>query len=172
MKKANLPLIIIGILSFGIFFSRMIPHQPNLTPVLALCLFSGFFAKGRWYSMVLPLLALAASDWYIGFYPGWGFNYVSLALLLFAGDFMKQAATSFVGYGFFGAVVFFLLSNFGVWMFSEMYPPTFEGLLSCYQMGIIFFRSTLVGTTAFMALFYVAYTVLKPYAVEGSTQRA
>ena len=140
MKKANLPLMIIAVLSFGIFFSRMIPHQPNLTPVLALCLFSGFFAKGRWYALLLPLVALAASDWVIGFYPGWAFNYVSLALLLFAGSYLKHSASSFLGFGLFGAVVFFLFSNFGVWMFSEMYAPTFEGLMACYQMGIIFFR--------------------------------
>ena len=171
MNKTNIPLILVGLLSLGLFLSRMMPHQPNLTPVLALCLFSGFLAKGRWYSMVLPLAALIASDWWIGFYPGWGFNYISLVLLLFSGVFMKKSLFSFAGFGFAGALLFFLVSNFGVWVFSQMYAPTFEGLINCYEMGLIFFRATLSGTMVYMLLFYAVVAVAKPAFLQDRTQR-
>lgn len=157
MKRNDLSLLLVAALSLFIFLSRWLPHQPNLTPVIALCLFAGFLARGQVYGFLLPLSALVASDWLIGFYPGWGFTYVSLVGVLLAGAFLRPQLSSFIGFGLGGAILFFLGSNYGVWMSSQMYPPTFGGLLNCYQMGIPFFRSTVTGTLFFMTLFYFGY---------------
>ncbi len=166
MKKFDTSLFVVSLLSLFVFISRTLPHQPNLTPVLALCLLSGFVAKGKWYSMVLPMLALALSDAYIGFYPGWALNYITLVAIVFMGVFLKHRLLNFLGFGFAAAVMFFLVSNFGVWLTSQMYPPTLDGLLLCYKMGIEFFRSTLAGTSFFMALFYGAYHFYNSYVLE------
>ncbi len=156
MEKAKFPFFMVAVLSLVLWASRILPHQPNFTPVLALCLFTGFFAKGRLFGLFLPLLALLVSDWMIGFYPGWAFNYVAMTLILFSGSFMGPRFSSFMGFGFAAACQFFILSNLGVWMFSQMYAPSFEGLLHCYEMGLPFFRSTLSGTLFFMVVFYFA----------------
>ena len=170
MDKNKMPLILVSLLSVLIFASRMISHQPNLTPVLALCLFSGFLAKGRWYSMVLPMFALVLSDWQIGFYPGWVFNYVSLVLVLFSGVMMKGRLSSFAGFGILGATQFFLLSNLGVWMFTKMYPLTLEGLIQSYGMGLPFFKATLLSTTAFMVVFYGIYAGVRQLQTQSSEE--
>ena len=171
MDKSKVPLILVSFLSVLIYLSRTIVHYPNLTPVLALCLFSGFLAKGRWYSMVLPMLALVISDWQIGFYPGWVFNYVSLTLVLFSGVLIKPRLGAFLGFGLLAATNFFLLSNLGVWMFTKMYLPTFEGLIQCYIMGIPFFRATLLSTMVFMVTFYAIYYGVKQSQFLGEEGR-
>lgn len=172
MKSAKLLFPLIFLLSLILFMSRIIPHQANVTPVLALCLMAGFLAKGRWYSLVLPLLALLASDLWIGMYPGWGFNYVSLVLIAFSGVFASYSLPAFMGFGFLGATQFFLLSNFGVWFFSKMYAPTWEGLLTCYQMGLPFFRATLVGTLGSLFVFYCVYGFFAQKQDNGMFERA
>ena len=45
-----------------------------------------------------------------------------------------------------GAVAFFLISNFGVWLGGGMYSPTWKGLLDCYAAGLPFFRNSLLST--------------------------
>jgi hypothetical protein len=146
--------LFLSVCFFGllIFASRLIPHMPNFTPVLGLCLFSGFLAQGRSFSLFIPLGALLLSDFMLGFYPGWGFNYVALTLILFSGIFMQKEMTSFLGFGLLAGVVFFLVSNLGVWATSQMYPKTWEGLIHCYTMGIPFFRATLSGTLGSMVV--------------------
>ena len=49
------------------------------------------------------------------------------------------------------ATIFFVITNFAVWMSGTMYPLTIDGLLLCYTMAIPFFGNTLAGT-----LFYVS----------------
>jgi hypothetical protein len=47
------------------------------------------------------------------------------------------------------SVIFFLVSNFGVWLSTEdVYPHTAVGRGACYVAGIPFFTNTLAGETA------------------------
>ena len=51
-------------------------------------------------------------------------------------------------------LIFFLVTNFGVWLGSGFYPKTTEGLIACYVAALPFFGNTLVSTVAFSGLFY------------------
>jgi hypothetical protein len=44
-----------------------------------------------------------------------------------------------------GSILFFLVTNFGVWWFFNMYPKNAHGLLACYLAAIPYFRGTLCG---------------------------
>lgn len=172
MKKFDLSLLFVAGCSLFIFISRLLPHEPNLTPVLALCLMSGFLAKGKPFGLIMPLLALAISDWWIGFYPGWGLNYLSMVLVVLSASLMKGQLASFLGFGVLAAVNFFLASNFAVWLYTAMYPKTFEGLAQCFYMAEPFFRSTLTGTLIFMVGFYFVYKIFSPSTqLSGETER-
>ncbi len=154
MKKHSSILLIV-IFSLFLLWSRWIPHGANLSPVLALFLISGWLVRrDRWYVLSLPLLAFYLSDLYLGFYPGWIFTYISLVFVMFFGFFMKKNLVSFLTLGWGVALFFFIISNFGVWVTSGLYPLNGEGLLLCYKMALPFFRASLTGTTLFLAGFY------------------
>jgi hypothetical protein len=44
-----------------------------------------------------------------------------------------------------GSCLFFIVTNFAVWAGGSFYPPTAEGLASCYAAAIPFFRNALFG---------------------------
>ena len=50
------------------------------------------------------------------------------------------------------SVLFFVVTNFAVWIMWDYYPNTLEGLIMCYTMAIPFFQNTLLGTVVYTAL--------------------
>ena len=152
--KQNSSVLLIIVFSLLLLWSRWLPHEANLSPVLALFLVSGWLGQGRWYAL-LPLLALFISDISLGFYPGWAFNYICLVFVMAFGFSMKKTLVSFVTRGWGGVVLFFLVSNFGVWMTSGLYALNGEGFFLCYKMALPFFKVSLVSTTLFLAGFYL-----------------
>lgn len=53
-----------------------------------------------------------------------------------------------------GAIQFFVITNFGAWMFLNSYPKTFAGLMACYAAGVPFFWNTLAGDIGYSALLF------------------
>ena len=154
MKKNN-SILLVFIFSLFLLWSRLIPHQANLSPTLALFLLSGWLGRNRWYALCLPFLAFLISDIYLGFYPGWVFNYICFILVMFFGFSMKKTLASFLVRGCGAAVLFFLVSNLGVWMTSGLYDLNGWGFFLCYKMAIPFFKTSLVSTTLFLTGFYL-----------------
>ena len=58
------------------------------------------------------------------------------------------------------AISFFLVSNLATWLFQDMYPKTYAGLLQCYTMAIPFFRGTFASD-----LIYTPVLFSVPYAL-------
>jgi len=142
-------LLLLAVLAVG---SRLIPHPANFTPVAALALFGGVYFEKR-FAFILPLAALLVSDAIIGFYQGIAWVYGSFILIGLLGLWLRKhksvGTTAAVTLA--GSVLFFVLTNFGVWLGGELYPLNLQGLISCYAAAIPFFRNTLAGD-----LFYVA----------------
>ncbi|MBI4101555.1 MAG: hypothetical protein HY443_01145, partial [Candidatus Nealsonbacteria bacterium] len=140
-----------------------LPHAPNFTPIGALALFGGAYFSKR-TALALPILAMLASDFLIGFYE------VKIMLSVYA-SFMLSSALGFwlrknqkwpriLGLSFLSAVLFFLVTNFAVWAFSPWYSKTFSGLLQSYLMGLPFFKATLLGNMFFASCFFGAYKLI------------
>jgi hypothetical protein len=56
-----------------------------------------------------------------------------------------------------GAVLFFVVSNLGVWalgIFFPIYPMTLAGLLECYVAAIPFFWNTLLSDPLYAAVLF------------------
>jgi len=59
-------------------------------------------------------------------------------------------------YGFAGSLIFFIVSNFGVWALGSaclndvVYAKNLNGLIECYIMAIPFFQNTLLSTLLFV----------------------
>ena len=146
-RKKILAVLVILIL---VFF-RLIPHPPNFTPILAISVFSGIKFKSNLFSYFVPVLAMFLSDAIIGFHSG---IYLIYATLIIAAAVSKRfnninsAALS-------SSFLFFLITNFHVWVISSTYPKTLLGIIECYTLALPFFAMTLLSTFFFTySLFY------------------
>ena len=52
--------------------------------------------------------------------------------------------------GLISSIVFFVITNFGVWAISGMYEKNFSGLVQSYFMAIPFFHNTLISTLLYL----------------------
>jgi hypothetical protein len=155
--------ITIAALILGAAATRLAPHWWNLTAVGAVCLFGGAYFQRRWAAFLVPLAALAVSDvlLQIFVYPGFGpnyFKYVCFALTVPLGFLLRGRTTALpVGAAAVGAtVLFFLLSNFEVWLsgHGNLYPLTPAGLLACYVAALPFSLNMLYGNLLFSGLLF------------------
>ena len=63
-----------------------------------------------------------------------------------------------------------VVTNFGMWLFSGIYPLTWAGLTTCYVAAIPFFQNTLAGDLFFTALLFGGFA-LAERAVPAIRQR-
>ena len=57
------------------------------------------------------------------------------------------------------SVLFFAITNFGMWLFSGFYPRTLAGLETCFIAAIPFFQNTLAGDLFYAALLFGGFAV-------------
>lgn len=158
-------LLIVGMILFaGVI--RIVPHPWNLAPVGAMALFSGVVIRNRVVAFLFPLAALATGDVFIGFHVLVPVVYASFLVSVTIGLWLRKNRTILRvgGAVLVGAVQFFLITNFGVWMFLNSYPKSFVGLVACYVAGIPLFWNTLAGDVFFSAfLFGVLFMAERTY---------
>ncbi|MBI4248333.1 MAG: hypothetical protein HY611_02430 [Elusimicrobia bacterium] len=154
--------------------SRLLPHPPNVTPLAAMALLGGSYLS-RKQAYLFPLLALILSDLVLGFHSTLPFVYIGFAATVALGiriksdkGFANLALASFAA-----SIVFFALTNFGVWaMPNGLYPKTLGGLLSAFAAAIPFYRNSLLGDLGFtLALFGIEEACLR-YQVKKALKSA
>ncbi len=188
MKKETLSkILLIGGLIFLTVLGRLVTNHLeiyNFTAMGAGALFAGVVLKDKKYAYAVPILALFLSDLFFelftsipGFYGGeMFFVYGGFILVTFLGTQIRKASAGNIFLASIASgLVFFLLSNFGTWLFRDMYPHTFSGLLTCYWSAIPFFRNELfgsfflngiMGNVFYSGLLFGAYALLKPVFVK------
>ena len=153
LKKEIFPISLILILAFA----RLIPHPPNFTPIIAVALISGYFFKNINLSLLILLVAMLLSDLFIGFYENMIFVYASLLLITFVFHKISKKINfkNLFIYCFAGSLIFFVVSNFGVWVLGSpgvldvAYERNLSGLVECYILAIPFFGNTFLSTLIF-----------------------
>ena len=156
---------------------RLVPHPPNFSPIDAMALFSGAYVGRRALAFVAPIAALLLSDLMLGFYHGMATVYATVALIVVIGWWVSPRRTPLrIGAGSLaGAVAFFLITNFGMWLFSGFYPVTYAGLVACYTAAIPFFQNTVAGDLFYAVLLFGGFAVaehLVPKLRAGEPQPA
>ena len=150
-------LIMIGVLS------RLVPHPANVTAVGALAVFSGSrYSKTK--ALVITVFTMFVSDAVLGFHTVMWATYGSFALsVLLANRYVKkQSMIRIAGVTLTSAVLFYLVTNFAVWFVpGSMYPKTLTGLVESYIMALPFFRNSLIGDSAYTAIFFGSYALVK-----------
>ena len=106
---------------------------------------------------------LLLSDLFLGFYHGMAFVYGTVALVVMIGWWLSSRRTPlWIGAAAFASsVLFFVLTNFGMWLFSGFYPRTVSGLEACYVAAIPFFQNTLAGDLFYAAVLFGGFALLE-----------
>jgi hypothetical protein len=165
---------IIGIvLILAAAFSRLIPHPMNFAPITAIALFGGMYFDKR-VAPVLPLAALVISDLFLGFYDGvvWVYGGFLLVSLLGMAASRNRSFSVITGSTVAGSLLFFLVTNFGVWQSGILYPLTMSGLAECYVAALPFFRNALAGDLFYAGVLFGSYALIARALPSAESQKA
>jgi hypothetical protein len=166
--------LVLMVVMAGIY--RLLPHPWNLAPFGAMALFGGAYFGSMIAAIFVPLVSLWISDLVLNnlifaqyfpeftlFYSGFGWQYGSFVAISCIGLLLKNnvkpvnVLVASVG----GSLLFFFVSNFGVWAGGSIYPPTGVGLMACYTAGLPFLQNTLVGDLVFNIALFGAFEFLQ-----------
>ena len=144
---------------------RLVPHPPNFSPIDAMALFSGAYLGRRWVAFAAPLGALLLSDLVLGFYHGMATVYATVALVVAIGWSLssRRSPLRIAGAAVAGSVTFFLITNFGMWLFSGFYPLTSAGLAACYVAAIPFFQTTVAADLFYAGLLFGGFALAEHF---------
>jgi len=154
LKIYSFPISIIFIL----VLSRLLPHPHNFTPIIAATVISSYLFKNIYLSLIILFSSMFLSDLIIGLYSNFIFTYFALFLILIIQSQIIKKITfkNLYIYCLIASTIFFITTNFSVWMFSNLYEKSFDGLIYCYFLAIPFFTNTVLSTIFFS---YIAYVV-------------
>jgi len=167
--------LVVALVALGIL-GRWLPHPPNFAPIAAIAIFAGTMLPRR-YAIIVPMVAIIASDLFIGLHSTIFYTWGSFAVIaLFSSNYLRgrvgfvNTTATTVG----ASVLFFLVTNFGVWAQGKMYTLTFSGLMHSYTNGLPFFRNTLAGdlfyTSALFGLYYLGVKVVGKYKIKSTSK--
>ena len=154
------PLIIFIIIM--LIFSRILPHPPNFTPIIASAVMLNYFTNNKFFSLLIIFSSMFLSDLIIGLHNGIFIVYFSLfvvfsiSLLLFKKFNLKNIFIN----GITSSFIFFAMTNFGVWISSDFYDKSLRGLIQCYTMGLPFYNNTIASTIFYMLLVYFIINIV------------
>ena len=149
--------------------SRLLPHPPNFVPIGGMALFGAAYFSKRYWAFLVPIVSMWISDLVLNnvvyaqyfngfawFYRGSLFTYGAFVLIVLFGmlTLKKVRLPNLIGSALGASVLFFIVSNFGVWFSGTMYPKTFGGLMACYTAGIPFFHNTILGDLVYSAVLF------------------
>jgi len=162
--KGNLGLIALVVVVLVAAVFRIIPHPPNFTPIAAMALFGGAYFTNKKLAFLIPMAAMLLSDLFIGFHSGMPAVYLSFALMVLIGMRISNniKPKSVIIGSLSASVLFFVITNFGVWMTSAtMYSQGLYGLTACYVAAIPFFHNTVLGDLVFTSVLFGGFYLVR-----------
>ena len=145
-------------ITFGVLValsaSRFIPHPPNFTSLLALSFYIPAVFGIRYIPVVV--VALLFTDFFIGFHSTIIFTTGSVILIGLISNYFNRSISFRIFGALIGAVIFFIISNFGVWL-SGFYGYSLAGMLNCYLLAIPFFGYSALSTLIFSVIIETVY---------------
>lgn len=198
-RKINVQSGVLALIILLVAFSRLVPMPLNFSPLAAMALFGAAHFSSRWKAFVIPLIATWASDLvinntvysgyyseFVWFYSGFYWQYGGYALIVLFGTLLYAkniSAVKVVGGALGSGLIFFIVSNFGVWASSALmipalgasplvsefgawapaftYTPDLSGLITCYAAAIPFYKGTLLGDMFYCVLLFGGYYLLQ-----------
>ena len=157
MKNLKILVCILIIL----FTSRLIPHPPNFTILIALSFYVPIlFGRNHILSVVL---SFAITDIYFGLHTISLFTWFSVFLIGFFSKFIKKNILSRILGASCGALIFFGITNFAVWFINGYDHNGLDSLIETYILGIPFLFYSILSTVIFSVIFEIIYWIFQSY---------
>lgn len=159
MFKSNL-LITITIIALSTIY-RLIPHPFNVSPIYSIALFTGATFNNKYLAAVTTILSMLVADIIIGLHNTMVFTYLSLLLINYLGHNLQKKYNykNIIKYSVISSLIFYLISNFGVWLLSQNYTYNLEGLVYCYWLAIPFWQNTLISCLLFNTIIFTLFSI-------------
>ena len=153
-KKNINSVILLASAILALSFARLIPHPWNFSPMIAAGIFAGFYFRHFYLGSFVIILSMFLGDLFLGFHNTMFFTYLSLAIVVLVGLYLKNLKFTNILYGTLASsIVFFIITNLGAWLTLEMYSKDINGLVQSYTMAIPFFHNTLISTFVYLNIF-------------------
>ena len=151
-----------GLILFGALL-RLVPHWPNFTPIAAMALFGGAYIKKKHLAFLLPFAALLLSDLFLGFHKWMIAVYASFALVVGIGMLLRNHVKfgSVLLASLSASLLFFVVTNFAVWLGSPFYPQNMAGLLESYTLAVPFLNNGILGDLFYSAIFFGGFYLVQ-----------
>ena len=153
--------------------ARLIPHPANVTPIMAMALFSGAALGRRAVAVLMPLAAMLISDLALGVHVQMISVYGSIALVTAIGFLLaeKRSAVRVVVASIASSTLFFMITNFTVWISGALYEKSGAGLITCYTLALPFYRNGVLGDLAFSGALFGAWALFALKLPEPATAK-
>jgi len=135
-------------ISIGIFLviisTRLIPHPPNFTSLIALSFYIPAIFGMRYIAIII--FSFAITDLILGFHSLLFFTWGSIIIIGIISKYFFKNITGRILGTLTGAIIFFIITNFAVWASGSIYDFTLISLINCYVLAIPFFYNTILST--------------------------
>ncbi|WPQ60814.1 SoxR reducing system RseC family protein [Chitinophaga sancti] len=196
MKKDTRENIMIAVLIFLAIISRVITNHLqlwNFNAIGAAALFGGMMIRNKRLAYLLPVLTLFLSDLFLQFFTNvqtfYGayigqlfFVYGAFLLITWIATRIKKADALTILIASIGSgMVFFMITNLGTFLTTNLYPHTLSGLIACYAAGIPFYKegdlfssfalNGILGNVFFSAVLFGALSLIKQISYQPKKQQ-
>ncbi len=171
MQMNNKNILVVAAIVAVAAITRLLPHPMNFAPLGAMALFGSAYFGKKGLGLLVTMLTWLLSDFILNnfvysfssdiivFTQGAPFIYGSIVLIYLMGTQMmkKITAARMLSGSLLASIIFFTISNFGVWFSGTMYPMTVAGLATCYAAAIPFFTNTIAGDLFYAGALFLLY---------------
>ena len=170
--RTKISIIVALVLAAGLM--RLIPNTNGFVPVTAATVFAAAFIGRKGWAVLLPIFSVWATDLVLNntiyssyfdgfawFTPGSVFQFSAYALISLLGFQVGQNASSarIGGFSILSSLIFFLVTNFGVWVSGGIYLKDFTGLMECYAMGLPLLERSLIADVLFAQVLFQGFSL-------------
>lgn len=162
IEHKNQFLLIAGMIVLAAIM-RLLPHWPNFTPIAAMGLFGGAYINNKKLAYAVPFIAMLLSDLVIGFHNTMWAVYLSFAAIVAIGMLLreKNSVMKTAGAAVASSVLFFVVTNFAVWLSGGFYSMDLAGLVQCYTAAIPFYQYSILGDLFYAGVMFGAFELAK-----------
>lgn len=175
LQKINVRTIVLILMMVAAAAMRFVSYKfpyllSDFTPVGAIALFGGAYFTKKWKAYALVLLMLFGSDIFINYlytskwvlwYSGSFWIYLTFALMVLIGTFIKNVNLASVGIAAVAAVALHWLITDMPWLYGSLYPHTFAGYIESLNASILFEKNMLLGNIVYGALLFGGFELAK-----------
>lgn len=149
---------------------RLVPHVPNAAPVGALALLLGATLPKK-TAVIATMITMIATDYFVGFHDVIFWVYGSYALItLLSKKISNMHVGAQITSSLTASLLFYLITNFGVWATTTMYEKNLAGLVASYTNGLPFLRNTILGDALYTLTFFALYAIIAKNTNKAPTQ--